>query len=89
VLDTMCSASKSNGKRFILVFVTTQCKGGKNVVSTYLFWCLDSKKICHDVVYCDFIFIVCVSLGRRGGHFWLKGKSCIMFNFVPTKSDFF
>ena len=85
----MCSASRSNGKGLILVFVTTQCKGGKNVAPTYLFWRLDSKKIWRDVVYYDLIFIVCVSLERPGGQFRLKGESCIMFNIVPTKSDFF
>jgi hypothetical protein len=86
VLDTHVQCKQEQLQR--VHFSTTQCKGGKKVAPTYLFWSLDSKKICHDLVYCDLIFIVCISLERPGGQFRLKGESCIMFNIVTTKSDF-
>jgi hypothetical protein len=67
----MYNTSKSNGKGFILVFVTTQFRGKKCVAPTYLFWHLDSKKMCHDVVYYDFVFIVCVSLWPISAEGWI------------------
>ena len=89
VLDANVQCKREQWQRvhFSICYNTVQW-GEKNAASTYLFWCLDSTKSCHDVVYRDLIFIVCVSLERPGGQFWLKGESCTMFNIVPTKSNF-